>query len=196
MGYPFFRRKRKLIKPAYQIKVTLTIVVSLIIYSVILGMLIFYPLWMELQSASSIYEKEKISYAILSLHKVLWPAVIVISLLVGIQVIFASHRVAGPIYRLEKTLEELINGNFSIRMRLRKGDEFKELEGVMNRLAEYLEGVKKRDEALHQELLGELKALKSSLEKEGVAEDTKQRLARLIERLATEDVFSPEEKRG
>ncbi len=196
MGYPLFRRKRKLIKPAYQLKVTLTIVISLMVYSIILGMLIFYPLWMELQSATSIYEKERISYAILSLHRVLWPAVIVISILVGLQVIFASHRVAGPVYRLEKTLEELARGNFSVRMKLRKNDEFKELETVINRLAEYLEGMKKRHLTLHREMLEELESLKAVIEKEGASADVKNRLNRLIERLSEDDSNSVEKKNG
>ncbi len=196
MGYPFFRRKKKLIKPAYQIKVTLTIVISLIVYSIILGMLIFYPLWMELQSATSIYEKEKISYAILSLHKVLWPAVVVIAILVGIQVVFASHRVAGPIYRVERTLEELLRGNFHVRMRLRKGDEFRELEDVVNRLAECLQQTREQDGALHDELVRELKAIGSALEKEGGTDHARDRLNRLIERFSTEYAFSIGEKKG
>ncbi len=196
MGHPFFRRKKKLIKPAYQIKATLTIVISLIIYSIILGMLIFYPLWMELQSATSIYEKEMVSYAILSLHKVLWPAVVVIALLVGIQVILASHRVAGPVYRVERTLEELLKGNFHVRMRLRKGDEFRELEDVVNRLADHLQQRREQDMALHEELVRELKAIGSVLEKEGGTGHATDRLNRLIERFSTEDASSIGEKKG
>src|SRR3989304_2711943 len=132
----FFRRRNKLINPRYQVKVAIAAAVSLFAYSIIFGALIFYPLSTQLSSGDG---NGMIAAEILALHKRLWPAVLLVALLVFIQVVLASHRVAGPIYRLEKALMELARGNYKERMRLRKGDQFREVEPIVNSLAESLE---------------------------------------------------------
>jgi len=43
-----------------------------------------------------------------------------------------THRVAGPFYRFEKTLDEMMNGDISKKIILRKKDEGKELAQKMN----------------------------------------------------------------
>jgi methyl-accepting chemotaxis protein len=43
-----------------------------------------------------------------------------------------THRVAGPFYRFEKTLDEMLNGDISKKIILRKKDEGKDLARKMN----------------------------------------------------------------
>lgn len=61
---------------------------------------------------------------------------LVLSVLFGI---FYSHKLAGPIYRIEKTILKLINGSRNFRVQLRKKDEFKKLADTTNKLLEYTE---------------------------------------------------------
>ena len=37
--------------------------------------------------------------------------------------LFMSHRIAGPLFRFKETLKELVAGNFTNQVKLRKGDE-------------------------------------------------------------------------
>ncbi|WP_300456546.1 methyl-accepting chemotaxis protein [Desulfobacula sp.] len=46
--------------------------------------------------------------------------------------LFLTHRVAGPFYRFEKTVDEMIEGDISHPIRLRKKDEGKELAQKIN----------------------------------------------------------------
>lgn len=46
--------------------------------------------------------------------------------------LFLSHRVAGPLYRLEKSVEEIMKGNLAFKITLRQKDETKELADLMN----------------------------------------------------------------
>jgi len=48
MRHPFFRRRRIIVKPTFQLKAALAVVAFLALYSFILGFLIFYPLQQEL----------------------------------------------------------------------------------------------------------------------------------------------------
>src|SRR6266571_1822960 len=52
---------------------------------------------------------------------------------------FVTHRLAGPLFRLEQTARELIRGNLALRIRLRKGDELHELAGLLNEVLDTLE---------------------------------------------------------
>lgn len=134
-----FQRKKFLIKPGYQLKIALTLVISFIIYSIILAFILFYPLAQEFYASANIQEQAIISEQVLSLHTRLWPAVIVVSLLMGLQIILISHRIFGPVYRFEMTIKEYLLGDFSTRIKLRKHDEFKEMGALLNELAIYVE---------------------------------------------------------
>jgi signal transduction histidine kinase len=51
--------------------------------------------------------------------------------------IVLSHKVAGPIYRFETSIREMLeSGDLSRRISLRKGDELQSLADLLNRLLE------------------------------------------------------------
>jgi len=61
--------------------------------------------------------------------------VIVGSGLTGMAVfILLSHRIAGPLYRFEKTLSQIKDGDLTTRINLRKSDELTELKESLNAL--------------------------------------------------------------
>ncbi|MBF0620240.1 MAG: hypothetical protein HQL19_08755 [Candidatus Omnitrophica bacterium] len=53
--------------------------------------------------------------------------VIVVTFLVGAAsaavTLYMSHKIAGPLFRFKETLKELVSGNFTNQVKLRKGDE-------------------------------------------------------------------------
>ncbi|MBI5640010.1 MAG: methyl-accepting chemotaxis protein [Nitrospirae bacterium] len=63
-----------------------------------------------------------------------WIFIITGGLLVILISVFLTHRFAGPVYRFEKSLEEMNRGNFSLEIRLRNKDEAKELASMINAL--------------------------------------------------------------
>jgi len=52
--------------------------------------------------------------------------------------LFYSHRIAGPIYRFQQSLELLLSGEMNFLIVLRKKDEFKYLADKMNALVDYM----------------------------------------------------------
>jgi len=61
-----------------------------------------------------------------------WIFIITAGLGVVVVSMFLTHRFAGPMYRFEKSFEEMIKGNFNFQVRLREKDEGKELAEMMN----------------------------------------------------------------
>lgn len=168
-------RKKIIVKPEYQIKLALTFFIAIIIYSLILGAVIFYPLYSALNSAATLEEQRRISEVVLFLHQRVWIGFVVVAALAAVHAIFSSHRVVGPVYRFGKALEELNKGNYAIRIRIRRRDEFKEVEALLNGLAETLELKRNRSMQLHSDVRTRLETISALLEAEGAAypEDVK-----------------------
>ena len=83
------------------------------------------------------------------------------------QSILSSHRLVGPMYRFEQMVQELISGNYSLRIKIRKHDQFKEMEGFLNRLAENLEVTKTRDDQFYHDARIKIETIKAMLDAEG-----------------------------
>ncbi|CAG1064826.1 hypothetical protein BAC1_00392 [uncultured bacterium] len=51
-----------------------------------------------------------------------------------------SHKIAGPLYRFEKSIDEMASGDLTSRFNLRANDQLEELAGRINSLSEKLDG--------------------------------------------------------
>jgi len=180
-------RKKIIVKPEFQVKLALTFFISIIVYSLILGVVIFYPLYSSLNAATTIEEQARISSIVLFLHHRVWIGFVIVAFLAALQTIFASHRVVGPMYRFEKAVEELKKGNYAIRIRIRKRDEFKEMEGLLNGLAEILELKHNRANQLHSDVRTRLETISALLEAEGAEypEDVRKLMHGLLRELGS-----------
>jgi len=60
--------------------------------------------------------------------------------IIGIVVlIFMSHKIAGPMFRFEKVLDEISKGDLTHKFKLRQGDQFTELEKRINELTDAMD---------------------------------------------------------
>lgn len=164
MSRPSLYRRKYIINPKFQLKVALGTFISIIIYSLVFGVVLFAPLFQELGSATTIAEQGIISEIILEFHSRFWPALIIVSLLVGIQLIFLTHRVAGPIYRSEKYIRSLIDGNYDEVVTFREKDEFHEVAEGLNSLCEILKKSSDEHAALREDVKEGLSAIVSLIE--------------------------------
>ena len=61
------------------------------------------------------------------------------SIIVAAVLLFETHKIAGPLYRIKKDLELLKNGDYSAKFRIRAGDELKDLADELKNLSNALE---------------------------------------------------------
>jgi len=66
-------------------------------------------------------------------------SVILFILIAAILAVFYSHKLAGPVYRIEKSILRLMSGVHNFRVTLRKKDEFKNLADTFNKLIDYVD---------------------------------------------------------
>jgi methyl-accepting chemotaxis protein len=61
------------------------------------------------------------------------------SIVVAAVLLFETHKIAGPLYRIKKDLELLKNGDYSAKFKIRANDELKDLADELKGLSDHLE---------------------------------------------------------
>lgn len=168
MSFWDLKRRRFLIKPAFQLRLALTIFLYVVVYSALFGFVIFFPLYSDMQGSATFEEQLRVSEIALYLHKRVWPALFIMAALSGIHAIFYSHRIVGPVYRFERMLGELISGKYAHRIRIRKRDELKDMEALLNRLAEVLEKRENDDLRVRYDVKNRIESIKAMIDVAGV----------------------------
>jgi len=67
--------------------------------------------------------------------------IMVLAVIVGI---FMTHRIAGPIYRMEEDIDKALAGDSTVRVRLRGRDAFQSLAERVNHLIERIDETRTR----------------------------------------------------
>jgi methyl-accepting chemotaxis protein len=101
-----------------------------------------------------------------------WIFVVAGGFMVVIISMFLTHRFAGPIFRFEKSIEEMTKGNLNFRIRLRAKDEGKELAEKINILIDMLSSNIKEMRRLSEEVNNKLTDANNSLKENKGGKET------------------------
>ncbi|MFH1415782.1 MAG: hypothetical protein ABIH89_06825 [Elusimicrobiota bacterium] len=116
-------------------KYTLIIVVSMLLIAVVISATMYWDL-------SQVFFIKRLS------EPVDWEKyfirVILLLCAVFISGIFFSHKIIGPLSRLEDMLRDMNRGKFKGRIKLRDGDDFKDLGDELNTLSDKLEAISEK----------------------------------------------------
>lgn len=130
------RRKRKYIATPIQKKLLFLIFASAIVPTAVVAASFYYLVFNLLAQQLGI--PEAIAYNLIPVLKkmnfiiaVALPIVLFIIWKVALEL---SHRIAGPLYRIEKELDDRINGKAQGEIKLRPKDEFKLLVEKINKI--------------------------------------------------------------
>lgn len=136
-----FKRRNYLIKKEFQGKY----IFSYFMY-VVAGSIIF-MLILSIYSAntlSMVYEGSSLHLGqtpVVLFRKIFnahWVFIVLGGILVVLGATRLTHRIAGPLFRYERSLEDMINGRFGFTITLRPNDESKEVADHLNRLNEVI----------------------------------------------------------
>jgi methyl-accepting chemotaxis protein len=132
------KRRTYYIDKHFQTKHMLLTMLLLLTYTFAFIIIIFAPYILTLFLDYPLAEKAEAARTLLLLHSTVWPGIGGVILLFGAVSIFISHKTAGPLYRLKKSIAEITEGNLDVKIRLRKWDDLKDLAEHVNMLAEEL----------------------------------------------------------
>ena len=143
-----------------------------------LSLALFTPLIFEISDPSlSPREQAEVAGKILYLHSYLWPALLLVLVILGFHSVLVSNKIAGPLYRFRAAFQKIIGGDISGSVRIRKGDllinEQTKIEEMISTLQSKISQIQTEEAAIGellaqirgQELGAEAKALLTQLEK-------------------------------
>jgi len=163
---PIFRRKRYLIKQGLQFRYIGVVFALVILASIITGYTVFATGWMLLgEKLASVYPQGRLIYVFKAANAALMRNLLLASPFIFLLALISSHKIAGPIYRIEKDMSEIARGNLALRIKLRRGDELQDIADAINAMTEKLGNdiaLNKNSSAKILKGLGELKNLITS----------------------------------
>lgn len=133
-----WRRRRYLIDHRFQWRFVRYIIIPMVLGVIIITLADYYFIWSYFTAPSQVRYQNmgQISLRIAG-YLLFYELVLLIPILAVIGVIF-SHRVAGPLVNIERTLKAIGDGDLSRRVVLRKKDELRALEISVNEMASSL----------------------------------------------------------
>lgn len=130
------QRKKFLINKRFQFKYTAMLVGILILMIILVEWDIYYAIKTILQK---VFFMEELRHDLTAFHFLVAVKFLVFMVFVAFMSIYFSHRIAGPVYRLEKNLMNMISeGDLTKQFCLRENDELKELAGALNTMTSNL----------------------------------------------------------
>ena len=131
------KRRIYYIEKKFQTKYILLTIFLLLTYTFAFIIIIFSPYILTLYfNFYSLSEKAEAARTLLILHSTVWPGIGAVILLFGAVSIYITHKIAGPLYRLKKFLFMITKGNLDVKVKLRKGDDLKDLAEHVNILVD------------------------------------------------------------
>lgn len=167
-----YKRRKFFIDKQFQTKYMLLTILMLLAYSLAFVVLIFTPYILPLHFNLPITERAEAARILLALHDSVWPALLVVILLLGTLSIFITHKIVGPIYRLKTALKRITDGDLETRVTLRKGDDLQDLADCVNHLTEELRAFVAALKHDHDALSGYIAEMERQIELKSISEET------------------------
>ena len=133
------RRKSRLVDRRYQFGLAWRMLLVFLLFFAIGVFVVFAPSTFGLLTGADLAELEPAAEEFLILHRRIWPAVLVVLAGVFAYTLLFSHRIAGPIYRINRVLEMMLRGEYPKSIILRKGDHFQETAELLERLSQQID---------------------------------------------------------
>ena len=136
---PVFRRRQYIIKKGLQFRYIGLVFGLALLASLVTGWTVFATAWHFLgDKLASVYPQGRLVYVLRATNLALIRNLLLISPLVFILGLLFSHKIAGPMYRFEKSAEAISKGNLCVNFYVRKGDEMKHTAITLEEMLESL----------------------------------------------------------
>lgn len=83
-------------------------------------------------------DQDVLRSALASTNRSLVPKVLILAVFIFAGGIFLSHKMAGPIYRIERSAAAIHDGDLRVNFKTRKGDQIKEVTNTLESMVESL----------------------------------------------------------
>ena len=133
------RRKQYFVERGFQLRFARFILVFMLSGCVLTAATVFYTTFTVLSDKLvGIYPQSRLAEIFRSVYSSLFLGLLIVTPIIFYGAIVFSHRLAGPLPKIYRALRDIGNGNFDVKVTLRKKDELKDLAESINAMAAQL----------------------------------------------------------
>jgi signal transduction histidine kinase len=162
---PKFKRTKYLVSTKFQLRYVGIILLLMLVTALICSYIIYYTVMVLMgEKLSNVYPQGRLIAIINDLNlKILFSLLLITPIVTAIG-IYLSHKIAGPIYRIDKFLDDMVLGNLVSRIVLRKGDELMSVADKINILNDSLRATIGNQKSGMTKIVAELGQLKNMID--------------------------------
>lgn len=143
-----YRRTQYLIAKKFQLKYIGLILFLVLLTGVLCSYVVYYTMMLGMgDKLANVYPQGRLLAIVNMVNLRMFLSMLLIAPLIVTIGIFASHKIAGPIYRIEKFLDGMAKGDYSSILTLRSNDELMSLASGINRIQDGLKGTIKTEKS-------------------------------------------------
>jgi len=162
---PKFKRKQIIVSAKFQLKYVGLILLLMFITAVVCSYVVYYTGMILLaEKLANVYPQGRLVAIINTVNMRIMLSVLFLTPFVAYIGIYLSHKIAGPIYRMEKFLGSMSKGDLTTSIVLRKGDELGTVADSINALNNSMKVTIGRQRSSLRRVLNELDDLKKMMD--------------------------------
>lgn len=165
------RRRTYLIKTGLQLRYMGIIISTMLMVAFGVGWITYDTSWSQIANTPDL-TLDKLSVIFDSVNNLLLRWIGIFVLVIAALSILVSHKIAGPVYRLEETTKLIASGDLTHRIHLRQGDELRDLQDAFNKMSESLSAMINKDREIIERLVKTSNEIKTKIEGKSLTPDS------------------------
>ncbi len=171
------RRRTYLIKTGLQLRYMGIIISTMLLVAFGVGWVIYHTSWSRIANTPDL-TLDKLSDIFDTVNGILMHWIVVFVLAIAILSIFVSHKIAGPVYRLEETSKLIASGDLTQQIQLRQGDELRDLQEAFNQMSESLRKMVAKDREVIDKLVVTGNRLRDKIDRKNLNSESIEEITR------------------
>ena len=173
------KRKKILIKGTLQLKYAALVLVAMLVTAVTVGADFYIRLHGFMKEFLKDLPGRNIEQFMFNMNQLMYAKIIVLLLIAIAVSLYVSHKLAGPIFRIEESIGEVSKGDLTHRVYLRSKDELKYLASYFNYMVTTFKGWIESDRKTAQSVILDLEEIKNKV----IDNESKEKIESMQERL-------------
>jgi len=134
-----YKRSHYIVEKNLQLRYVELILLYILAFFLITVIVVYFSGWNQLiEKLSNVYPQAVLAGILSKIYLRLSIGFVILLPIAIISAILASHKIAGPLVRIKRSLNQLIGGNYNLFVKLRKGDHLQDVADLLNKLSESL----------------------------------------------------------
>jgi methyl-accepting chemotaxis protein len=156
-----YKRTRYLVAKKFQLKYVGLILLLVSLTAVMCSYVIYYTMMLTMgDKLANVYPQGRLLAIVNMVNFRILVSMLLVAPLIIMIGIFASHKIAGPFYRIEKFLGFMADGDLSLTLTLRSNDELISIASGINRLVDSVKATVKTEKAAISKISASMESLR------------------------------------